>query len=64
MLQISYFLCQYPYFVCPVEYSESISKMIIDCEPSPLFTLHEYVVPDVIARALSVVCIKIKILLL
>lgn len=34
--------------------------MIIDCEPSPLYTLHEYVLPEFIARAMSVVCIKIN----
>lgn len=51
---ISYFLCQYPYFVCPVEYSEKFGKMIIDCEPSPLYILHEYVLPEFIARAMSV----------
>jgi len=34
--------------------------MIIDCEPSPLYTLHEYVLPEFIARAMSVVCKKIN----
>jgi len=34
--------------------------MIIDCEPSPLYTLHEYVLPEFIARAMSIVCIKIN----
>lgn len=29
--------------------------MIIDCEPSPLFTLHEYVLPDFVASAIKVV---------
>lgn len=56
--QISYFLCQYPYFVCPVEYSEKFGKMIIDCEPSPLYTLHEYILPEFIAHAMSVVSIR------
>lgn len=32
--------------------------MIIDCEPSPLFTLHEYILPDIIARAMSVVSVR------
>jgi len=49
--------------VCPVEYSEKFGKMIIDCEPSPLFTLHEYILPDFIASALKIVCKKIKFLL-
>jgi len=38
--------------------------MIIDCEPSPLYTLHEYVLPEFIARAMSVVCIKKKLCLI
>lgn len=46
--------------MCPVEYSEKFGKMIIDCEPSPLFTLHEYVLPELIARAVRVVSINIK----
>jgi len=33
--------------------------MIIDCEPSPLYTLHEYVLPEFIARAMSVVCTQL-----
>lgn len=38
--------------------------MIIDCEPSPLYTLHEYVLPEFIARAMGVVCIKYKLCLI
>lgn len=38
--------------------------MIIDCEPSPLYTLHEYVLPEFIARAMSVVCINYKLCLI
>lgn len=38
--------------------------MIIDCEPSPLFTLHEYILPDIITRSISVVSVKKKIVLL
>jgi len=38
--------------------------MIIDCEPSPLYTLHEYVLPEFIARAMSVVCITYKLCLI
>uniref|UniRef100_T1GAY9 phosphatidate cytidylyltransferase n=1 Tax=Megaselia scalaris TaxID=36166 RepID=T1GAY9_MEGSC len=39
---ISYFLCHYQYFVCPIEYSEELNSMTMACDPSPLFTKQEY----------------------
>lgn len=45
-LLISYVMCQYRYFVCPIEYSESLERMTMDCEPSSLFQLQEYVLPS------------------
>lgn len=39
---ISYFLCTYQYFVCPIEYSEELNSMTMACEPSPLFTKQDY----------------------
>lgn len=42
---MSYVLCQYPYFVCPIEYSESMGRMSMECEPSELFRLREYELP-------------------
>jgi phosphatidate cytidylyltransferase len=39
---LSYFLCQYQYFVCPVKYSETAGKIVMECEPSHLFRLQEY----------------------
>ncbi|ODN06380.1 Phosphatidate cytidylyltransferase, photoreceptor-specific [Orchesella cincta] len=44
---VSHVLCQYPYFVCPVEYSETIDKMTLglECEPSYLFQPQEYTLP-------------------
>ncbi|CAG9138429.1 hypothetical protein JYU34_016891 [Plutella xylostella] len=42
---IAYFMSQYPYFVCPIEYSESVGRMAMDCEPSLLFRLQEYTPP-------------------
>lgn len=39
---ISYFLCQYQYLVCPINYSEEESKIIMECEPSYLFRPQEY----------------------
>jgi phosphatidate cytidylyltransferase len=38
----SYFLCRYQYFVCPIEYSETAGKILLDCEPSYLFRPQEY----------------------
>ena len=39
-------MCQYRYFVCPIEYSEILGQMTMDCEPSPLFQLQEYTLPS------------------
>ena len=36
-LGISYWLCHYPYFVCPIEYSSELERMTMSCEPSALF---------------------------
>ncbi|XP_058457081.1 phosphatidate cytidylyltransferase, photoreceptor-specific [Malaya genurostris] len=44
-LAFSYLLCQYQYFVCPIEYSESEGRMTVACEPSYLFQRQEYQVP-------------------
>ncbi|XP_049296531.1 phosphatidate cytidylyltransferase, photoreceptor-specific isoform X1 [Anopheles funestus] len=41
-LVASYFLCQFQFFVCPIEYSEAEGRMIIQCEPSYLFRPQEY----------------------
>ncbi|XP_014210250.1 phosphatidate cytidylyltransferase, photoreceptor-specific [Copidosoma floridanum] len=43
---ISYAMCQYRYFVCPIEYSETLGRMTMDCEPSYLFKPQEYNVPQ------------------
>ncbi|KAJ8673450.1 hypothetical protein QAD02_004712 [Eretmocerus hayati] len=45
-LLVSYAMCQYRYFVCPIEYSESLGRMTMDCEPSYLFKPQEYSLPD------------------
>lgn len=39
---LSYFLCRYEFFVCPIEYSETAGKMVLECEPSYLFRPQEY----------------------
>jgi len=45
----SYILCQYPHFVCPIEFNEELGKMTLDCEPSSLFRPQEYTLPDSLA---------------
>ncbi|XP_048507355.1 phosphatidate cytidylyltransferase, photoreceptor-specific isoform X1 [Athalia rosae] len=44
-LLMSYAICQYRYFVCPIEYSEALGRMTMDCEPSYLFRPQEYTLP-------------------
>ncbi|XP_026473574.1 phosphatidate cytidylyltransferase, photoreceptor-specific-like [Ctenocephalides felis] len=41
-LLLSYIMCQYTYFVCPIEYSETLGRMSMECEPSPIFRPQEY----------------------
>lgn len=47
----SYFLCQYPFFVCPVQYEyvneddTSATNLGMECEPSYLFQLQRYDLP-------------------
>ncbi|KAL1455062.1 hypothetical protein WDU94_009182 [Cyamophila willieti] len=57
-LVFSYLLCQYKYFVCPIEYSEKLGRMSIDCEPSHLFRPHEYWLPSFLGSFLSVFGVK------
>ncbi|KAK6641849.1 hypothetical protein RUM44_013567 [Polyplax serrata] len=54
----SYFLCQYRYFICPIEYNEALGRMSMDCEPSPLFRPTEYTLPPVLRSALAVFNLK------
>merc|ERR1712013_68263 len=42
---ISYFMCQVPYFVCPIEYSTELEQMTMSCEPSLLFRQQEWRLP-------------------
>lgn len=44
-LMFSYWLCHYQFFVCPIQYSESTSSMMIKCEPSYIFQPQEYSFP-------------------
>ena len=48
--QLSYFLCQYPYFVCPMEYSEAEDSLKYTCDASPIFIPQEYHLPETLAN--------------
>ncbi|CAG0917039.1 unnamed protein product [Notodromas monacha] len=38
----AHFMSRYQYFVCPIQYSEEASAMVLECEPPPVFTLTKY----------------------
>lgn len=42
---VSYFMCEYQYFICPVEFSGSITDFKTVCEPSPLYQLTAFNIP-------------------
>lgn len=46
-LIFSYFLCQYQFFVCPIEYKEDLGRMAMECEPSYLFIPQSYAVSTI-----------------
>lgn len=43
-LLFSHFLCQFQYFVCPIEYNEIEGRMTMECEPSSIFRPQEFTV--------------------
>jgi len=45
-LGLAYFMCQVPYFVCPIVYSADLEKMTMNCEPAALFRPQEYALPQ------------------
>lgn len=49
--QLSYVMAGYRYFVCPVEFNNDSNSFQVDCEPSELFQLQDYVLPGVLASA-------------
>nr|CAD7459391.1 unnamed protein product [Timema tahoe] len=61
--QVSYVLCQYRYFVCPIEYSETLGGMTMDCEPSSLFRPQEYMLRESLSGILHLVSICSHLLL-
>ena len=53
---MSYAICQFPFFICPVEYSETTDSLNYACEPPPpVFVLTEYSLPPSVARILGLV---------
>ncbi|XP_068703938.1 phosphatidate cytidylyltransferase 1-like [Montipora capricornis] len=42
---VSHFMCQYQYFVCPIEFSGSITDFKTACEPSSLYKLTAFNIP-------------------
>ncbi|KAG7172595.1 phosphatidate cytidylyltransferase, photoreceptor-specific-like [Homarus americanus] len=49
-MMLSYLMCQYPFFVCPVEFSESEDSFNYTCDPSPIFRPQEYSLPETLAN--------------
>ncbi|XP_064632191.1 phosphatidate cytidylyltransferase, photoreceptor-specific-like isoform X2 [Lineus longissimus] len=45
---LSYFLVQFDFFICPIEYSEKLGELTLECERNPVFKLAAYKVPDVL----------------
>lgn len=41
----------YRYFVCPVEFNNDSNSFQVDCEPSELFQLQDYVLPSILESA-------------
>lgn len=60
---LSQYLCQFKYFVCPIEYSEELERMTMDCEPSPLFQPTEYGFPGCIEALCNLLHLKTTITL-
>lgn len=55
IFKFSWVLCQYPYFVCPIEYNEVEGRMTMECEPSVLFRPTEYTLPGFLSGILQMV---------
>jgi len=55
---LSYFMCQVPYFVCPIVYSGELERMTMACQPAPLFRPQEYSLPQTVATWRRILGIK------
>lgn len=53
-------MCQYPYFVCPIEYSETVG-MTMDCEPGVLFKPKNYTLPSCLLDIFGIVRLFTKL---
>lgn len=53
--QISYFLVQFDYFVCPIEYNEVSEALTMECNRSFVFQLQHYNIPQPIQYIGSIV---------
>ncbi|KAJ8977544.1 hypothetical protein NQ317_012923 [Molorchus minor] len=51
---MSYLMCQHPYFVCPIEYSETLGRMTMECEPGILFRPTSYQFPGFLSGFLNI----------
>lgn len=50
-------MCHFPYFVCPIQYSETLEKMTMECEPDALFQPQEYELPGFLSGFCNLVSI-------
>ncbi|KAG8197271.1 hypothetical protein JTE90_007519 [Oedothorax gibbosus] len=62
-MMVSHFMCQFPYFVCPMAYSETLQKVTMDCTPSHLFQLTDYSLPGPLHTFFAVLGFKGKLTL-
>ncbi|XP_064096947.1 LOW QUALITY PROTEIN: phosphatidate cytidylyltransferase, photoreceptor-specific-like [Macrobrachium nipponense] len=52
-MMLSHWMCHYPFFVCPVEYSEADGIFNYSCDPSPIFRPQEYSLPETLGNILA-----------
>ena len=56
---LSYFLCKYSYFICPIEYNESLGQMSHwGCEPSINFVSQEFNLPETVSTLRRMIGMK------
>lgn len=57
-LGLAYIMCQFPYFVCPIEFNPELERMTMMCEPSALFRPQEYTLPQTVATWRRIIGLK------
>lgn len=57
-------MCQHPFFVCPLSYSEREDGLKYECEPSPIFLPQEYSLPETVGNLCTLVIVLVKLLIL